>query len=154
MSVALLLILAQTPPPAPAPAGLPPTPVVDLDALARQAQEGKAGTTVTLLGQWSSEKCGNRPYARDLTIEEDGTYVGHDFVSPCPWGARCEWSGIVTYGGNWMRVDDTVILMETTPPDRTLAHDRPGELRFDGLVLREATCPWKPGPSAAAEVLR
>jgi hypothetical protein len=54
----------------------------------------------------------------------------------------------------WVRVDDTLLLMETLPPDRPGILPRPPEVVVDGLVLREPDCAWRPGAPTAADVLR
>jgi hypothetical protein len=145
---ALLWLLAQAAPPS--------TPVggVDVDQIAASAAQGTTGSSQRIYGLWSSESCKARAYARELSLNEDGSYTGHDLVSPCPRGAQCSWTGIVTWGGTWVRVDDTLLLMETLPPDRPGILPRPPELVFDGLVLREPDCAWRPGAPTAADVLR
>ena len=58
-------------------------------------------TTGDLARTWRSESCGDRTYAREMVLLDGGTYVRVDLVSPCPPGARCVWSGILTYRGSW-----------------------------------------------------
>ncbi|MSP91978.1 MAG: hypothetical protein EXR79_09305 [Myxococcales bacterium] len=40
-------------------------------------------------------------YATTYQFKADGTFVRQDAVSPCPTGAVCLWSGIVTSAGSW-----------------------------------------------------
>jgi hypothetical protein len=54
------------------------------------------------VGAWSSPSCGDRKYARELSIAEGGTFTARDLVSPCPPGAACVWSGIVERSGKWV----------------------------------------------------
>src|SRR5688572_27968113 len=69
------------PAPAPAPPGTAPAP--------------------DLVGAWSSASCAERGYERRIELRPDGTFSAEDLVSPCPPGARCMWSGIVSCRGRW-----------------------------------------------------
>lgn len=64
----------------------------------------------TLVGLWASPRCGDRGYERTLELQEGGHFVAHDRVSPCPPGAQCVWSGIVTRGGTWSVVGPSLLL--------------------------------------------
>ena len=65
---------------------------------------------VELAGTWSSASCGPRTYAREMVLLDGGTYVRVDLVSPCPPGAKCVWSGILSYRGSWA-FDGTAIAL-------------------------------------------
>jgi len=56
------------------------------------------GTDVT--GIWTA----TGEWQIDYTFSKDGTVTKTDYVSPCPEGVVCFWSGIVTNTGTWQSV--------------------------------------------------
>ena len=52
-----------------------------------------------LAGWWSDVVDGK--YATSYQFQASGTFSREDAVSPCPAGATCIWSGIVTSAGTW-----------------------------------------------------
>jgi hypothetical protein len=62
-----------------------------------------------LEGGWSNNEA--NPYPRTYAIANDSTFVVSDAVAPCPAGAVCIWSGIVTQSGTWSVVDDSLALV-------------------------------------------
>jgi hypothetical protein len=71
---------------------------------------GEMETAPEVVGTWSSASCGPRTYAREMVLLDGGTYVRVDLVSPCPPGAKCVWSGILSYRGSWA-FDGTAIAL-------------------------------------------
>lgn len=63
---------------------------------------------------WLGEACGSRAYPRELTFHPNFRYQGRDLVSPCPAGATCVWSGVVTYEGTWKDDGPFLALTETS----------------------------------------
>lgn len=73
------------------------------------------GTTASngassVVGAWSSPRCGERKYVRELELTADGRFRSADLVSPCPKGAVCVWSGIVLRDGTFALAGDRVRL--------------------------------------------
>lgn len=67
--------------------------------------------TSAVVGAWSSARCGERKYVRELELTADGTFRSADLVSPCPKGAVCVWSGIVNREGTYALAGDRVTLV-------------------------------------------
>lgn len=102
--------------PAPAPSEEPEKGKGDTDATTDDGagkptgDGGEAETAPEVAGTWSSASCGARTYAREMVLLDGGTYVRVDLVSPCPPGAKCVWSGILSYRGSWA-FDGTAIAL-------------------------------------------
>ena len=78
-----------------------------------------AASEPAFLGSWYSSSCLERAYTRGLVMYPNGTFTASDLVSPCPKGAQCIWSGIVTRAGTW-QLDRGMIELTMT------AESRPG----------------------------
>jgi len=93
------------------------------------------------VGTWTSGRCSDRQYRRELQLSADNTFSAIDYVSPCPRGANCVWSGIVNRSGTWeLFREHDIKLTETSSVVRQgvpLATD----LHYDALSgqLLEAT---------------
>ncbi|MBN2797931.1 MAG: SRPBCC family protein [Deltaproteobacteria bacterium] len=61
---------------------------------------------------WVSPACEGRSYVRRINIQQDFTYTGIDLVAPCPPTARCSWSGVVHYAGQWQKEEGAYALRE------------------------------------------
>jgi hypothetical protein len=93
------------------------------------APAGDAGRWV---GSWESPSCGERKYARWLTLKPDGRVIGQDRVSPCPPKVACVWSGIVPWKGQYGAQGDTARLTVSSDaggPAKTIK--LPTGLRWD-----------------------
>jgi hypothetical protein len=68
-----------------------------------------------LAGTFANEDRNNEAalYPRHYEMRADGTFLLHDLISPCPQGAYCVWSGIVTRSGNWAVSADRVTFSYT-----------------------------------------
>jgi hypothetical protein len=71
---------------------------------------------ISLPGRWTSPKCGERAYVRNLELTDGGRFKAEDRVSPCPPNVACVWSGIVNREGMWSQEGNRVIL--ATDKDR------------------------------------
>lgn len=89
-----------------------------------------------LEGNWSSRSCGERKYERRITFAADGTFKSDDRVSPCPKGAACVWSGIVTRQGKYKLRGRKVRLTVEGNQDAK-GTPLPEELSFRSGVLSE-----------------
>ncbi len=86
--------VGSTPPTPPEPAV--PTPTVTPTPPPPETDEG-----TRFVATWVSPSCGERSYERQITLNPDFSFVGQDLVSPCPPGASCVWSGVVSWKGTW-----------------------------------------------------
>ncbi len=136
--IALMTLLAgcSTPPrasssaatvdvPAPPPAGPPAS-----------APSPAAPATGSLAGSWSSPSCGARTYERILVLTDGGAFTATDRVSPCPPGARCVWSGIITREGTWTSADGRLALTVTSE-GKGAGKPLPASLLVEGDSLAE-----------------
>jgi len=98
-------------------------------------------TGASPVGVWESPACDARTYARRLELRADQTFTAEDFVSPCPEGAQCVWSGIETRKGEWQKGAKLILLRED-PTGAKLRATFPLELEWDGR-LREGACEYK-----------
>ncbi len=73
----------------------------------------KAIVVDQLAGGWDDLNDGK--YPSTYTFAANGTFSRSDAVSPCPPGAVCIWSGIVTTAGTWKLNGATVALTWTKP---------------------------------------
>ena len=73
----------------------------------------KAISAGQLAGEWSDVVDG--AYPTTYAFLANGTFSRADAVSPCPAGAVCIWSGIVTTGGTWKLAGTTVALTWNKP---------------------------------------
>lgn len=71
------------------------------------------GQELQWVGAWRSASCGDRKYARQLSLNADKTFRAEDLVSPCPPKATCVWSGIVFWSGKWASNDKGILLTKT-----------------------------------------
>ncbi|MBI5607572.1 MAG: hypothetical protein HY902_01675, partial [Deltaproteobacteria bacterium] len=78
-----------------------------------KAYKAKAITLAELAGDWGDLKDGK--YASQYTFLANGTFTRSDAVSPCPAGATCIWSGIVSNGGTFKLNGATVALTWSAP---------------------------------------
>lgn len=66
-------------------------------------------------GAWS----GKGSYQVNFQFNADGTFSKEDLVAPCPAGATCFWSGIVTNSGKWtVGATNTVKLTYLSPSNQ------------------------------------
>jgi len=89
---------------------------------------GAVMTEASVEGTWESLSCGERHYARSITIMKGGGFGMTDLVAPCPAGAKCVWSGIVYYSGTW-KIDDgrLKILYGEPQKDEATVYAKPAE---------------------------
>ncbi len=112
------------------------------------------GTEPEIARTWRSESCGARTYAREMVFLDGGTYVRVELVSPCPEGAMCVWSGILTYRGSWA-FDGTAVALSGEqqvgatgggdsfgPGPRKLIHQADPLMLFEPLA--SARCEYLP----------
>ena len=89
-----------------------------------------------IVGDWS----GAGDWEVQWTFAADGTFEKRDLVSPCPAGATCFWSGIVTNSGTWNIASSEIELSWETANMLSVV-DEPIALRItttcDHLVLSE-----------------
>lgn len=147
----MILLLAcateapSTPPPAPAPPpAAPETPATTGPTVPTLLGDVPG---VAFVGDWTSPSCGGRSFARNLHFDEDQQYAVIDLVSPCPTGTTCSWSGLVTYAGTWVQLDQEVQLREIgSPASADSPHPRKIQATTDGrLVEPEAGCFYERG---------
>lgn len=169
----LLLVLAcaaepvAPPTPAPAPAAAPAAPSAAPPATGAAPATGAPpasgappaegdATVPTLLGDapgvafvgnWTSGSCGQRDHARNLRFEEDYQWAAIDLVSPCPVGAQCAWSGLVTYAGTWAQVDKEVRMRQIgTSAQPGQPYPTAVASTTDGMLVEPDTgCLYRPG---------
>ena len=132
---ALSLLLACGPKPA------APTPAPAADPQEEPTPAPAPAVIDQLLGDWVSAGCGDREYARELAIANDGRWAARDLVSPCPPDAQCVWSGIVLSGGPWAADEDGLTLTDESTDER--AKPRPTRLAptGEGAVATEGDLP-------------
>lgn len=135
-----------TSPPAPAgpPAGTNPFQAAPGAALATAAAQA-------LVGTWTSASCGERAWARVLTLSADGTWQGQDRVSPCPPDATCMWSGIVEHRGTWQATElagAVRLQIDQSQPSQAPGGGLPPTSlrRQDGQVQDDQGCAYTEGP--------
>lgn len=126
----------SAPPASPAPAEGPTVPTLLGDV-----------PGVAFVGDWTSTSCAGRAFARNLRLDEDHQYAVIDLVSPCPTGATCAWSGMVTYAGTWVQEGTDLLLREIGSPASTDSpHPRRIQATTDGrLVEPDAGCFYERG---------
>lgn len=98
-------------------------------------------STVSVKGTWKSASCGERTYARELTLSDDAV-SGRDLVSPCAPNTRCVWSGIVEWSGTYTLEGERVVL-NVPPPKHAVV--LPAELILKDGVLHEGSCAYERG---------
>jgi hypothetical protein len=87
------------------------------------------------VGEWRSASCGKRAYERLVRFGADGNFEATERVSPCPPGARCVWSGIVTWGGRYAAAAAGITLEpEGARPPQASALVLPTELGWDSAA--------------------
>lgn len=92
---------------------------------------------ISLVGRWTSPKCGARGYVRNLELLDGGRFNAEDRVSPCPPKVSCVWSGIVNRKGIWSLESNKVTLAtdkDRDPPKQGAAWAGSLELRGGELV--------------------
>lgn len=126
--------MAAPPPGWTPPDDAPPPPAAATDAPGSPASPAPpaAPAAADLAGTWSSPSCGARTFERVLELRGDGTFTAHDRVSPCPPGARCVWSGIVTREGTWSVAGDRLALAVTKEGTGPKTVVLPTSLAIDG----------------------
>jgi hypothetical protein len=91
-----------------------------------------------IVGSWSSASCGERKYARSITLSDGGSFEAEDRVSPCPPKVTCIWSGIVNRHGTYAVQGSQLTL--TTAEDKAGAGKAmpfPTSLAIEGGALVE-----------------
>ncbi len=144
--LALLLFSCATDA-APAPAA-PPPPVEGPKA---QTLLGEV-VGVAFVGDWTSDPCPGRTYARNIYFGPDNSWAAVDLVSPCPVGKQCMWSGLVGYNGIWKQQNSTDLALreigapiQSGSPHPTLIQLNPkGEL-FEGACTYRKGLTVPPG---------
>lgn len=136
---------ASTSPPTPSgpPAGTIPMQSAPGPALATAAAQA-------LVGTWTSASCGDRTWARVLTLSADGAWQGQDRVSPCPPGTTCMWSGIVEHRGTWQATElagAVQLQVEQSQPGQAPGGGLPPRSlrRQDGQVQDDQGCTYIEG---------
>ena len=114
----------------------PPTPGASVPSPAPPTS-GTSGDPASLVGLWTSPRCGERSYERRLDLIAGGRFVAHDRVSPCPPGAQCVWSGIVSREGSWSVAGHTMTLTVEKDGKGPKASALPAQLDVAGGALSE-----------------
>ena len=96
------------------------------------------------VGDWVSASCGQRTYAREISLAKDGSFVARDLVSPCPPGKMCVWSGIVDRSGKWAMKESTVILTIEKGADSKQGQPFPAQIPFtNGALVEDGGCTYQ-----------
>ena len=104
-------------------------------------QETTDDTGFDPAGTWTSGRCSDRAYRRELTLSPDNSFAAIDYVSPCPPGKVCIWSGIVNRSGTWSMRNNRLIELSPTSPEERRGAPLARYLHYDGSAetMLEAT---------------
>jgi hypothetical protein len=94
-----------------------------------------------LAGTWLSGRCSDRKYRRELILSSDNSFTATDYVSPCPPGKTCVWSGIVNRSGTWSMQNLSFVELSPTSPEQRQGVPLARHLHYEGSSdsLLEAT---------------
>jgi hypothetical protein len=92
---------------------------------------------ISLPGRWTSPRCGERKYVRNLELLDGGTFKAEDRVSPCPPNVQCVWSGIIHRTGSWAQEGNTVKLVVDKDRNPPRGQVLPQSLEHAGAELVE-----------------
>jgi hypothetical protein len=108
------------------------------------APTAPANDTSAPAGDWVSASCGQRTYAREISLGKDGSFSARDLVSPCPPDKQCVWSGIVDRSGKWAMKESTVILTVEKGADGKAGQPFPSQIPFtNGALVEDGGCTYQ-----------